>query len=104
MTQVQLWSAFAERLTITFAFPIAVFVFPHAHEADRAVLAVELTVPDRDTRETITVRTRRPCAPWSTDDDALEMLLDLIDVALRHEVHEALRLDGVRVRDPHAPR
>ena len=48
-----------------------------------------LHVLDRETREPITVHTRRPCAPWSTDEAAIEMLFDLLAIALRHETHEA---------------
>lgn len=96
--QVALWSAFAARVKLTFPFRIDVIVRPHD---DRASMGVELHVPERDTREPITVLTRRPCAPWTNDEDAIEMLFDLLEVALRHEAHESVRLDGKFARELH---
>jgi hypothetical protein len=101
--QLALWSAFAARVTLTFPFRIDVLVRPCSREThrDRVEMGVELHVLERDTREPITVLTRRPCAPWTNDQDALEMLFDLIDVALRHEAHESVRLDGKLAREMH---
>lgn len=99
MTHTDNWSAFAKRVSLAFPFPIAVLVEPH-EDGERAIVAVELTVPERDTRESITVKTRQACI-WSGEKDAIELLLHVVDVALRHEVHEALLLDGKRIMDPH---
>lgn len=103
--QVDLWTLFASRVWLNFPFQIDLIVRPckAGSETDvRAELGVNLHVLDRETREPITVHTRRPCAPWSTDEAAIEMLFDLLAIALRHEMHEAIRIDGKLVRDLHA--
>ena len=101
--QVALWSAFSARVELRFPFRIDVQVAPCSREThpDQAEMGVELHVLDRDTREPITVKSRRPCAPWSDDDVALDMLFDLIGVALTHETYESVRLDGQLARGLH---
>jgi hypothetical protein len=105
--QVALWSAFAGRIELRFPFRVDVIVMPAAADrtsgksADRAQMKVRLHVLDRDTREPITVDSGRPCAMWTNDEDATDMLFDLLDVALRHEARESVRLDGKLVGDPH---
>lgn len=101
--QVSLWSAFGARVALTFPFRVDVIVraCERANHPGQAEMGVELHVPDRDTREPITVLTRRPCAPWTDDSAAIEMLFDLLEVALRHETNESVRLDGMLVRDTH---
>jgi hypothetical protein len=103
--QVDLWTLFASRVQLNFPFQIDLIVRPHksGSETDtRAELGVNLHVLDRETHEPITVHTRRPCAAWSTDEAAIEMLFDLLGVALRHEIHEAVKIDGKLVCDLHA--
>jgi hypothetical protein len=102
--QVALWSAFAARVRLTFPFRVDVLVRPYAgggHHPDQAEVGVELHVLDRDTREPITVYTRRPAAPWTSDEDALDMIFDLLDTALRHETYESVRLDDKLARELH---
>jgi hypothetical protein len=89
--QVRLWSAFAARVRLTFPFP---------RGSDRAEVGVELHVLERDTREPITVHTRRP-APWTNDEDAIELVFDLLDVAMRHEIYESVWLDRALARELH---
>lgn len=108
-TQVSLWSAFAARIELRFPFRVEVLVEECQHQrhscapqCDRARMAVRLHVLDRDTREPITVDSGRPCPPWTDDKAATEMLFDLLEVALRHEAYEAVRLDGNIANDPHA--
>jgi hypothetical protein len=96
-----LWQAFAARIKLTLPFRVDVIVRSSDRKGDRVMMGVELHVPERDTREPITVLTQRHCAPWTTDDAAIEMLFDLLDIALRHEAHESVRLDGALVRELH---
>lgn len=105
--QVALWSAFVARVELRFPFRIDVIAEPCDRYSDdrndgRAQLRVRLHVLDRDTREPITVDSRRPCAPWTDDKAAADMLFDLLEVALRHETYESVRLDGVLVNEVHA--
>jgi len=97
------WQAFASRVTLTFPFRVDVVVSQRASRVgpDRTHMRVVLHVLERDTREPITVDSGRPCATWTSDGDAVEMLFDLLDVALRHEAHESVRLDGALVRELH---
>lgn len=103
--QVALWSAFAERVELRFPFRVDVIVEPCDRYGDkrdnRAQIRVRLHVLERDTREPITVDSRRPCAPWTSDEAATEMLFDLLEVALRHETYESVRLDGKLVNEMH---
>jgi hypothetical protein len=57
-------------------------------------------VLERDTRDPITVHTRRP-APWTNEEEAVDLIFDLLDTALRHETHESVRVDGKLVRELH---
>lgn len=102
--ELELWRAFAARVTLTFPFRVDVLVSvtrrPPPH-GDRVQMGVDLHVLDRDTRAPITVMTRRHCGDWTGDDDAVELLFDLLEVALRHETHESVRLDGKLVRELH---
>lgn len=99
--EIALWSAFAARVKLTLPFRVDVLVRPSDRKNDRVMMGVEMHVPERDTREPITVLTQRHCAAWTSDEAAIEMLFDLLDVALRHEVHESVRLDGALVRELH---
>lgn len=105
--EVELWSAFARRVTLSFPFQVDILVSPHnmpemrSFSFGRAMMGVQLHVLDRDTREPITVLTRRPCAAWTSDEDAANMLFDLLEIALRHETFESVRIDGKLVRDLH---
>lgn len=106
--QVALWSAFAARIELRFPFRVDVLVAECEHgrhscaaDCDRARMSVRLHVLDRDTREPITVDSGRPCAPWTNDEAATDMLFDLLDVALRHETYESVRLDGKLVNEMH---
>ncbi len=92
------WHAFAARISLTFAFRIDVTV---ALDGNRVQVGVELHVPERDSREPITVHTRRHVGPFTTDEDGTELIFDLLEVALRHEMNESVRLDGRLVRDTH---
>lgn len=102
--QLALWQAFAARVTLTFPFRVDVLVSldcqPPPH-GDRIRLGVELHVLDRETREPITTLTRRHCGAWTDDAAAVELLFDLLEIALRHETHESVRLDGALVRELH---
>jgi hypothetical protein len=109
--QVALWSAFAARIELRFPFRVDVLVAECEHGrhscspgCDRARMSVRLHVLDRDTREPITVLTRRPCAPWTSDEDAVSMLLDLLEIALKHETLESVWIDGRLTLDLHAER
>ena len=106
--QVVLWSAFAARVELRFPFRVDVIIAECPHQrhscepsCDRAHMRVRLHVLDRDTRAPITVDSGRPCAPWTDDKAATEMLLDLLEVALRHETYESVRLDGRLVHEMH---
>lgn len=108
MDDFALWSAFAERVTLSFPFRVDVVV--SEADADRtstqsgarlAQMAVVLHVLDRDTREPITVRTRRPVGEWKSDEEAVDVLFELLGIALTHETHESVRLDGKLVREVH---
>lgn len=101
--ELDAWRAFIDRVRITLAFQVDLVVEPAPeNHPNQAQLSVVLHVPERDTREIITVRTRRPCPRWTSDAAGIEMVFDLLDTALRHEMHESVRLDGKIVVDPHA--
>lgn len=97
------WQAFAARVSLTFAFriDITVVIDVSPGHIDRVQVGVELHVPDRDTREPITVHTRRHVGAFTTDNDGTELIFDLLEIALRHEMNESVRLDGQLVRDTH---
>jgi hypothetical protein len=97
-----LWATFAQRVSLTFPFQVDVLV--SESDRDRVKMGVQLHVLDRDTREPITVLTQRHCAAWTNDADAIEMLRDLLEIALKHETNESLRLDGKLVNDVHSMR
>jgi hypothetical protein len=99
--QLALWSAFVERVKLTFPFRIDVTL---GWDGDRLQMGTELHVLERDTREPITVHTRRHCGAWTDDEAAIELLFDLLGIALTHETHESVRLDGKLVRELHVPR
>lgn len=104
--EVALWQAFAARIELRYPFLVDLIIEPCDRYGDdrdsRAQMRVRLHVLERDTREPITVDSRRPCAPWTTDQAALEMLFDLLEVALRHETYESVRIDGRIALDTHA--
>ncbi len=100
--QIALWSAFAARIELRFPFRAELAVTAASrHHTDQAQMTVRLHVLERDTREPITVDTRRACNQWTNDEDAIEMVFDLLDIALRHELHESVRFDGHLVRGLH---
>jgi len=106
--QVDLWSAFAARVDLRFPFLVNVVITECQHQrhscdpsCDRARMVIRLHVLERDTREPITVDSGRPCAPWTNDQAAMEMLFDLLEVALRHETYESVRIDGKLVNEMH---
>lgn len=70
----------------------------------RELVCVELTVRCHVTGETITVKTRRPVQPvyLLTDDEAANVVRDLVRIALLHEIDEAITIYGKRVFNPHA--
>jgi hypothetical protein len=97
------WQTFAARVSLTFAFriDITVRIDVQSGHRDRVQVGVELHVPERDTREPITVHTRRHVGAFTTDEDGTELIFDLLEIALRHEMNESVRLDGRLVRDTH---
>ncbi len=106
--QVGLWAAFAARVELRFPFRVDVIIAACEHgryscapSCDRARTLIRLHVLDRDTRAPITVDSGRPCAPWTDDAAATDMLFDLLEVALRHETYESVRLDGRLVNEMH---
>lgn len=106
--QVALWSAFAARIELRFPFRVDVLIEECQHGrhscapgCDRARMSIRLHVLERDTREPITVDSGRPCPPWTNDEAATDMLFDLLEVALRHETYESVRLDGKLVNELH---
>lgn len=74
-----------------------------AEEDGREVVRVELTVRCRDTGEMIRVKTQRPVQPLSmlTDDEAADIVRDLVRIAFMHEIDEAISLNGKRIFNPH---
>ncbi len=103
--QVLIWREFAKRIELRFPFPIdlEVAIDRESRNQPRVMLAVVLHVLERDTREPITVRTRRPCDPWNGTADAVELVRDLLKTGLHHEIDESVRLDGHLERDVHGP-
>lgn len=95
------WSAFASRVTLTFPFRVDVIVRVGERPPDRIEMGVDLHVLDRDTREPITVLTRRHVGDWTDDANATDLLFDLLETALKHEAQESVRIDGVLIRDLH---
>lgn len=93
------WKLFAGRVTLTFPFRVDVQIGVYAD--GNPDMSVVLHVLDRDTREPITVRTRRPCPPWSGDEAAIELLFELLDIAFRHEIYESVRIDEKLARPLH---
>lgn len=80
--------------------PVALF----AERQDGCEVAcVELTVRCHDTGEMITVKTRRPVQPLGllTNQEAADIVRDLVRIALLHEIDEAIRIGGERVFNPH---
>lgn len=110
--QLLKWGAFGRRVYVNLPFKVVVFVRPDPRHDERAETGVTLHVPDRDADHVappgspglITVDTHRPCGLWTNDDDALEMLFDLLSIALTHETRESVYLDSKRIRDPHRSR
>lgn len=104
VTDLDAWRAFAARVTLTFPFQVDLLVTldsrPPPH-GDRIKVGVQLHVLDRDTREPITVLTGRHVGPFVSDDDGIELVFDLLEIALRHETHESVRLDGRLARELH---
>lgn len=88
------------------AFPIDLVV-TRSHE--RTALEVRLLVPDRETGVDTRVIHSFPVPPWKLMNgrwsraDAVQWVRLCLDRAIRHEVDEWWHVDGVRVRDPHAP-
>lgn len=98
------WTTFASRVTLTFPFRVDVTVGidsrPPPHD-DRVQIGVELHVLDRDTREPIKVHTRRHVGAFTSDEDGIELIFELLEIALRHETYESVRLDGTLARQLH---
>lgn len=102
VTDLAAWQSFAARVALTFAFRIDITVrIDSQPKGGRVQVGVELHVPERDTREPITVHTRRHVGAFTTDEDGTELIFDLLEIALRHEMNESVRLDGQLVRDTH---
>lgn len=101
-----LWSAFVARVQINLPFRVGI-TLAKDEDGERVRMGVELHVLDRDTREPIKVHTRQhvagPAIGWTNDEDAIGVVFGLLDIALKHEINEAVRLDGKLVRDTHAP-
>ncbi len=95
------WKAFAARVTLTFPFRIDVTVQLDTRHGNRVQVGVELHVLERDTREPITVHTRRPVGAFVSDEEGIDFIFDLLEIALRHETYESVRLDGKLVRELH---
>lgn len=96
------WQAFAARVTLSLPFRVDVLVKQdEAPREWRTLVGVELHVPDRDSREPITVLTRRHVGPFVSDEEGINLIFELLEIALRHETSEAMRLDGRLVRDQH---
>ena len=100
------WRRYLESVAVPFAFPIRLGV---EEQDGREILFVELTVLDSSPAEipvTITVKTRRPVQPIAllTNDEADDIVRDLVRVAVLHEIDEAIIIDGERVFDPHRRR
>jgi hypothetical protein len=97
------WKAFADRVTLTFPFRVDVLVRQdEAPREWRTLVGVELHVLDRDTREPITVLTRRHVGPFVSDEEGVDLIFELLEIALRHEMSESVWLDGKLLRDQHA--
>lgn len=103
-----LWQAFAARVKLTFPFQVDIVIEPahqdrHSTEYDpeRVQMVAVLHVFERSTREPITVKTRRPCGPWMGDAPAEELLFDILDTALRHELYESVWIDDKLSRELH---
>lgn len=103
MTDLERWQLFAKRVTFTFPFQVDVIISmdskPPPH-GDRVLVGVQLHVLDRDTRQPITVLTSRH-ALWTNEEEAVELMFDLLDIALKHEAHESVRIDGKLARPVH---
>jgi len=101
-----LWQAFADRVKLTFPFKVDLIIEPADNNRTStkdgdAQMRVQLHVLERSTREPIQVSTRRPTGPWMGDAPAEELLFDLLDTALRHELYESVWIDGKLSRELH---
>lgn len=102
-----LWQAFAARVKLTFPFQVDLIIEPAENNrtstanGNSAQMRVQLHVLERSTRQPIQVSTRRPCGPWMGDAPAEELLFDLLDTALRHELYESVWIDGKLSRELH---
>lgn len=97
------WKNYAAAITVNVGIPVAL----HVDEVDgREVLRVELAVRDHETGETIKVSTRRPVQPLGmlTNEEAAEVVRDLVRIAFMHEIDEAISISGERVFNPHRRR
>jgi hypothetical protein len=100
------WARYLASVSVPFAIPVRLGV----EEIDgREVMFVELTVVDASPAEvplSITVKTRRPVQPLSllTNEEAANVVRDLVRIAVLHEIDEAIVIDGERVFDPHRRR
>lgn len=110
------WKAFRDRVQLSLAYQVDIivtwvpesaggFAFPSPFYAEpkpaRVKVSINVHTHERDTKEPITVASGRHVGEWTTDDAAIATLLDLLDIAIRHEIREAFRVDGKLVRDPH---
>lgn len=92
------------RYLAAFEVPLGIPVELSAdEESGREVVRVELTVRCHDTGETIKVKTQRPVQPLCmlTDDEAANVVRDLVRIAFMHEIDEAITLNGKRIFNPH---
>lgn len=97
------WQRYADSISVDVGIPVALIV----EEVDgREQLGVELTVRDHETGETIKVKTRRPVQPLSmlTDQEAADIVRDLVRIAFMHEIDEAISFNGDRAFNPHRRR
>jgi len=94
------WHRYLSSVDVPMMMPVA---FDVAEVEGREVVSVELTVRCHETGEMITVKTSRPVQPllMLTDDEAADIVRDLVRIALMHEIDEAITINGKRVFDPH---
>ena len=97
------WQRYLDAVSVPVGIPVE---FSVTEEDGREVVAVELTVRDHETGEAIKVRTRRPVQPLMllTDQEAADVVRDLVRIAFCHEIDEAITISGERVFNPHRRR
>jgi hypothetical protein len=93
------WRNYLSTVSVPFAIPMT---FGVVEEDGREIAFVELTVRDSTSDETITVKTRRPVQPLAllTNEEAADVVRDLVRIAVLHEIDEVISIDGERPFDP----